>query len=351
MKVKRKYRIIFGDAVSILDRLPAAIYKLRFEEDRGFSLNKIDNKFGIAEKLYGDVEAITARVLRTFDIREGNLGVLFSGPNGVGKSFAARNICVEAVKKDLPVILVNENFKNVTPFIETISQNVVVFIDDFERHYPVSRYAIDDVIIPQDRLLNLFDSTLLGKKLFLLTFTDICDVSHNLSNRPGRLHYHFEIRQLSIDKINEYCADNLPSEMSGIIPEICSLGARIPNFSYDMLKAIIFELKEYQSDLSEVKRILNIQTQASSAFNFVVYFESGRSEAGHHYITPTSKREEIVWYKKADGEKDHALADMSEARWTGKPDGSLLLDRKHFYWTPEDEKNDDRIEKIVFVPA
>jgi hypothetical protein len=351
IKDERNYRVISGNAISILDRLPAAIYEVCFEKGIGFSLIETDNNFSMAKKLYGDVEAITTRVLRTFDITESNLGVLFSGPKGLGKSLTARNICAEAIKKDIPVILVTENFDNITSFIETINQNVVVFIDEFEKLYPDFRSKERDVISGQDSLLNLFDSTLSGKKLFLLTCNDVSDLSGYLLNRPGRLHYHFKTNRLSIDRINEYCSDNLPSEMSGIIPEICSLGARIPDFSYDMLKAIIFELKEYRSDLPEVKRILNIEAQARSAFDFTVYFKSGRSEAGHDYINPTWNREQIDWYKRSDGEDSPDIADIPQARWTGKPDGSLLLDGNYVHWSPEDEKSNDRIEKIIFVPA
>jgi hypothetical protein len=42
---------------------------------------------------------------------------------------------------------------------------------------------------------------------------------------------------------------------------------------------------------------------------------------------------------------------MAEAMWTGKQDGSLSLDGKHIHWSSEDEKSNDRIEKILFVPA
>jgi hypothetical protein len=351
IKDERNHRIISGNAISILDRLPAAIYELSFNKETGFSLNEVDNRFSIADKFYGEVQAITDRVLRTFDITEGNLGVLFSGPKGLGKSMTARNICAEAIRKNLPVILVTEHFENITPFIETISQSVVIVFDEFEKLYPDRRRTDRNDIDGQESLLNLFDSTLSGKKLFLLTCNDISDLSEYLLNRPGRLFYHFKAHRLSIDEITEYCADNLPSEMGGLIPEICSLGTRIADFSYDMLKAVIFELKTYQCNLAEVKRVLNIEAQSRSAFNYAIHFKSGRIETGFRYLDPTANRSGIVWYGKADGKRDQAIADMAEARWTGKPDGSLLLDGNHVHWSSEDKKTNDRIEKIVFVPA
>jgi hypothetical protein len=351
IKDERNYRVISGNAISILDKLPAAIYEVSFNQDRGFSLNETDSQFNIAEKRYGEVEAITCRVLQTFDITEGNLGVLFSGPKGLGKSLTTRNICKKALKKGLPVILVTEHFENISPFIQTICQPSVIVFDEFEKLYPERNKTEHDEIEGQNSLLNLFDSTLFGKKLFLLTCNETNNLSECLLNPPGRIHYHFKAQRLSIDEITEYCAGNLPAEMRDVIPDICSLGARIPDFSYDMLQAVIFELKTYRYGLPEAKRVLNIDAQVRSAFEFTVCFKSGRIESGSDYIDPVHGRSHVYWYRKTDGKRDRAVANMAEAVWTGKQDGSLSLNGKHIHWSSEDEKSNDRIEEILFVPA
>jgi hypothetical protein len=351
IKDERNYKVISGNAISILDHLPAAIYEATFNQDKGFSLNEVDSRFNIAGKLYGEVKAITNRVLQTFEIVEGNLGVLFSGPKGLGKSLTARNISQEAIQKGMPVILVTAHFDNIAPFIQTISQPSVVVFDEFEKLYPNQRRTEQDDIEGQDSLLNLLDSALSGKKLFLLTCNDTDNLSEYLLNRPGRLHYHFKAQRLSIGAITEYCAENLPSELSGVIPDICSLGARIPDFSYDMLKAVVFEVKTYRCDLPEAKRVLNIEAQARSAFDFTVYFKSGKTETGFEYIDPIHGRSCIEWHGKNNGKRDRAVANMTGMRWTGKPDGSLLLDGSHVQWSPEDKTGNDRIDKVMFVPA
>jgi hypothetical protein len=351
IKDERNYRVISGNAISVLDRLPAAIFELFFSRESGFSLNEVDNSFNITEKLCGEITALSGRVLNTFETAKGNLGVLFSGPKGMGKSLTARYICAEAIAKGLPVILVTRHFENITPFIESVCQSAVVVFDEFEKNYLDRNRGREDDLEGQDSLLNLFDSALSGKKLFLLTCNDTGNLSEYLLNRPGRLHYHFRSARLSIDEITAYCADNLPPEMSGVIPDICSLAARIPDFSYDMLKAVIFELKTYRCDLSEAKRVLNIDARALAVFDFTVCFKSGRIESGIDSIDPEQKHCRIDWYGKDDGKHDNAMINMSESRWTGKPDGSLLLDGSHVHWSSEDEKSNDRIEKIVFVPA
>jgi SpoVK/Ycf46/Vps4 family AAA+-type ATPase len=92
IKNEQNYQVLSGNAISLLERLPPSIYELYFNPQRGFSLNKIDKDFNITEKLYGDVESIVNRVLNTFNISTGNLGVLFSGPKGLGKSLTSRAI-------------------------------------------------------------------------------------------------------------------------------------------------------------------------------------------------------------------------------------------------------------------
>ena len=351
IKDERNYKVVSGNAVSILDKLPAAIYELVFESERGFSLNEADSFFRNSEKLYGEVEARTERVLSTFDIVKGNLGVLFSGPKGLGKSLTVRNICKDAIKKGLPVILVKEHFQNITPFIETICQPSVIVIEEFEKIYQDDNRAKKDDLEGQDSLLNLFDSSLEGKKLYLLTCNDVYKLSNYLLNRPGRIHYHFRVNRLSINEITEYCNDKLAEYQHILIPEICSIGVRIPDFSYDMLRAIVFEINTYQCDLAEARHNLNIESQAESQFNYTIHFQSGKTETGFDDIDFSRNRHRIYWYTKINNERKVATANMLEARWTGNNDGSLLLDGIHINWTPDDNKNKDKITKIIFVPA
>jgi hypothetical protein len=351
IKDERNHRVISGNAISILDVLPAAIFELEYNPDKGFSLNEADSFFKNPEKLYGEAETATKKVLSSFDSVEGNLGVLFSGPKGLGKTLTMRNICKEALKKGLPVILVKEHFENITSFIETICQPSVVVFDEFEKIYRNNNRTDKNDLEGQNSLLNLFDSSLNGKKLFLLTCNDIHNVSEYLLNRPGRLHYHFRMNRLSIGEITEYCADNLDKESHGLIPDLCSLGARIPDFSYDMLRSIIFELNTYKCGLAEARRILNIEARAKSPFNFTIYFKSGKTENSFDYIDTADNRYSLDWYWKESGERDYATVDMSEAKWSGSGDCSLHLDGKYIYWPRNEKRNKDGIEKIIFVPA
>jgi DNA replication protein DnaC len=351
IKDERNYQVISGNAITILNELPASIYELSFIPNEGFSLNETDGYFNITEKLYGQIETITKRVLHTFETVTGNLGVLFSGPKGLGKSLALRNICKEAVRKELPIILVNKHFDNISSFIDTIRQSVVVVFDEFEKHFLDRNKADREDLEGQDSLLNLFDSTLNGKKLFLLSCNDIGNISEYLLNRPGRLHYHFRMHRLSIDEITEYCMDNLDKENSELIPEILSMGALISDFSYDMLRSIIFELNIYKCGLQEARKILNIEARSKSPFNYTIYFQSGKTETGFDYIDTTNKHYRLDWYAKTDGSRNDVMVDMTKLHWTGNNNGSLLLENKHICLFNKEVKDHNNIEKIIFIPA
>jgi hypothetical protein len=157
--------------------------------------------------------------------------------------------------------------------------------------------------------------------------------------------------KLSVDEITEYCTDKLEKEQHRLIPDICSLGTRIPDFSYDILRSIVFELNTGKCGLAETGRVLNIASKARSPFNFTIYFKLGKTETGFEYIDTAQSRYHIDWYVRTDGIRDTAAVNMLEAQWTGGADGSLILDGKHVCWMQREKKSDDRVEKIVFVPA
>jgi hypothetical protein len=140
-------------------------------------------------------------------------------------------------------------------------------------------------------------------------------------------------------------------ELHDRIQDICNLGAKIPDFSYDMLRAIIFELNTYKCALEDVRAVLNIDGRTRSPFDFKIYFKSGTVENGFDYLDLSSKRLRLYWYSKQGFCQDDAFINPSKAKWMGTDNGSLVLTEDINWPTDDTEKTDDRVEKIIFTPA
>ena len=140
-----------------------------------------------------------------------NLGVILSGYKGIGKSMFAKILSVEAVKKGIPIILVDQYIPGIASYIEAIDQRVMVLFDEFDKTFADIK-ASDGEVEPQAALLGLFDGMSQGKKLFVITCNDIRKLNDFIVNRPGRFHYHFRFEYPSADEIRTYLYDKLGKE-------------------------------------------------------------------------------------------------------------------------------------------
>lgn len=59
------------------------------------------------EKVYGSHSHKVEKVFNSFDKSERNFGIILSGKKGIGKSLFARMIADAAIKREMPVIVVD----------------------------------------------------------------------------------------------------------------------------------------------------------------------------------------------------------------------------------------------------
>jgi hypothetical protein len=149
--------------------------------------------------------------------------------------------------------------------------------------------------------------------------------------------------------VREYCRDNLLPELHEQIPDICAFGARIPDFSYDMLRSVLFELNTYKCALENMWHILNIDTQSGAPFEFKVYLKSGEIITGVNYVNVMSKLVQLRWWNKTDGRRDELIISDPKVSWTGDDDGSLILtgDSEWELW----KNPEDKAYKVILTPA
>ena len=236
---------IYADNLQTYDKLPIGVYQVNFAKLTGFFLEKRPD-ITISEKLYGNHQEKVIKILDAFKVFERNLGVIFSGDKGIGKSVAAKLLAQLGTERGYPVILVNEYLPGIADFLNQIEQEVIVVFDEFDKTFVGGRnggHTDDGMPLPdrQTELLTLLDGFGIGKKLYAVTCNSLYNLNDFMVNRPGRFHYHIIFSYPSPEEIREYLHDKLKPEYYNQIEDVVCFSQRI-DLNYDCLRAIAFEL-------------------------------------------------------------------------------------------------------------
>lgn len=183
------------------DKLAVGIYNISLCSKTGLYLTLKEHKFDFPFKLYGSEPQFAERVKKAYLSTKGNLGVLFTGLKGTGKTVTAEIICNTL---NLPVVIVDTDWKELLiPFMNSIEQNIIFFFDEFEKVFP-SDYA------HASKLLPIMDGVLRNdsRKVFLLT-TNSLNVEESMLSRPGRIRYLKNYGNLDVTTITEIVDDKL----------------------------------------------------------------------------------------------------------------------------------------------
>ena len=264
---------IYDSDMKTYDGLPVQCYKVRFDGMSGFYLEKHAELDTNEEKIYGNHKEKVEKVLKNFAAFQRSMGVILSGDKGIGKSLCARLMAQEAVKRGLPVLIVDNSYPEIAGFLETIEQEVVVIFDEFDKTFGTGGIGLKAENGPQNSMLSLFDGISQGKKLYIITCNEVFRLNSYLVNRPGRFHYHFRFEYPSAMEIREYMEDKLDASYYKEIEKVITFSEKI-NLNYDCLRAIAFELNTGEP-FEKAIRDLNILNMHEAAYNLTLYFEDG----------------------------------------------------------------------------
>lgn len=249
IKMGSTYKV-FGEGVEGVDKLPNTTLLVSFSDMSGYSLEEQD-PFVVTKKIYGSHEAKADKVLKSFEGSKQNLGVMYGGLKGTGKSISSQLIAQRANENGYPVLIVKNDYPGLNDFLNSIQQEIVVIFDEFEKSFKKEA---------QDALLNLFDGFSYSKKLFVITYNEEHKLTPYVKSRPGRFRYRFNFDTLSDQIIEEYLLDNLTNPNKSDIKSIQFFNGRI-RMTFDYLNAICAELNQGYS-LSETMEDLNIDLLA-----------------------------------------------------------------------------------------
>ena len=201
-------------------------------QTKRLGLEKIDDTFRFDFKIYDlDCEEIISKIIKAWtsdQFRESNknLGVIFNGLKGTGKTIAAKLLCNRI---GLPVIVISKPVDGMLEFIQSLHFESTILIDEAEKTFREE----------QEVLLKMIDGVYNDmRKLYILT-TNKLSIDENLLGRPGRIRYIKEFSNLSARAVNDIIDDNLKD--ASLKEEVLKVVDSLEISTIDILKAIIDE--------------------------------------------------------------------------------------------------------------
>ena len=294
------YFPISGDTVLL--RTPGKgvfnVVKSQNPMDARLGLQRIGDSFEFNFKIYElGCEEMLQTIRKTWESEvfvrgEKNLGVIFNGLKGTGKTLSAKLLCNAL---DLPVVIVQYPYEGLVNFLQSLCFECVVFIDEAEKTF--KKGEDDDVLL---RLIDgVYNQT---RKLYILT-TNQLTLNDNLLGRPGRIRYRFEFGNLLPKAVKDYLDDNLLPEYADQRKNILEQVDLLEISTIDILKALVDEVNIH-GRLPE-SQCLNIPT-AKHAFEILEFY----------YILELDKHKEVKAFIDKHMKEDETTTIIE---WLHKP--------------------------------
>lgn len=195
-------------------------------------LQKLDDNFKFDFKIYDlGCEDVFTKIYSTwtsslFKMGRKNLGVIFNGLKGTGKTIAAKLL---SNKIGMPVVIVPQAFDNIQSFIQNLNFECTVLIDEAEKTFKSN----------QECLLKLIDGVYNDyRKLYIMT-TNRLSIDENLIGRPGRIRYIKYFGNLTVKAVADYIEDNLIDK--NMRNEVLDVVDTLEISTIDILKAVVDE--------------------------------------------------------------------------------------------------------------
>ena len=275
LKLENTVKYVEADSVDDLKlskEVPVGVWKLSCAQYVGFYLEETEIKLSHG-KIYGDAQDIADHVAEAFEKNDPNknLGVLFSGEKGLGKTLTTRLILEKFYDKK-PIIIISEYINGMADFISKF-KGCVILMDEFEKFTGGNTDSEDEnSLTKQESLLSIFDgNTGCSGNLFLLTVNNTYKLNENLKSRPGRMRYHYKFTSENATVVRNYCNDNLNNKE--IIEDVVETLGSAGFVSMDILSSFVDELNKFPDKKpSEVLKYFNIENENASE-NFRATFK------------------------------------------------------------------------------
>lgn len=238
------------------EKLENVVYVMNIDGFGQLYLSKLSDNFSFDYKIYGLEKKLINRVLKTYEHSPyGNLGILLNGLKGTGKTVTAK---ILSNSLSQPTIIIPSKFDaDLTGFINSIPQDVTIFIDEYEKIFGESK----ELLTIMDGCLNS-DS----RRVFILTTNNLY-IDENLLQRPSRIRYLKKFENLSPEIVTDIVDDLL--KHPELKDETIEFISNLEMITVDIVKAIINEVNLHSESPNEFKDVFNVK-KITGKFNVYV---------------------------------------------------------------------------------
>lgn len=249
-----KTRQVVESGFNISEALKPKIYNLEYDEMKGILITEFSEKFEFNFKIYDlDSEFINHALTMMPKINH-NIGILFNGVKGTGKTITSKVIANNLIDAGVPVILVPANYPGLEDFMVKMSQiqSCVWFFDEFEKIFQSKSLENTGA-----SLLPIMDGVLTGFKQYFLLTTNELRFNRNFLSRPGRIRWIRTYKSLSREVIVSYLKDNLNENRQKDLEALVDYIGSYTTLSIDLIKTICEELNLCDGPIEDVLKYIN----------------------------------------------------------------------------------------------
>ncbi len=170
--------------------------------------------------------------------------MLLNGVKGTGKTVTAKIICNELKQ---PVILVTHFIEGSHFFLNSIPQDITIFIDEYEK-----------VFGEEADMLTIMDGALNSdcRRVFMLT-TNKLYINENLLQRPGRIRYLKTFGDLQAEVTEEIVDDRLINKK--FKNDCMKFISNLELITVDVVNSIIDEINIHDEETANFKDVFNVK--------------------------------------------------------------------------------------------
>lgn len=243
-----------ADISSIIPLLPPGVY----QPINNHLVSKSADRFHFPYDVKYPRVDILQTVVTAWKGLTSNVGVLFNGTKGTGKTVTVQLLCNRMIDLGLPVIVVSAP-DIIEGLMENIHQPCVVVFDEFEKVY--SEMAKQNALLTE--IDGMADKR--QRRLFLFT-TNTPDISPNFVDRPGRIRYTYNFDRLDDDTMLAFIHDMLPEHRRDWLDDILSYFDNLTTLTVDVVKSVLNEIIIFDEHPDEFDDRLGLQKQFHHGF-------------------------------------------------------------------------------------